>query len=86
MNSAKDEFYKHGGKIASMNKGKILLRCTSCSHSELVFKRVLDRRARPKCPACGWELVRSEKSRVENIDMQVNRKMVNRKCGSRPRL
>lgn len=58
--SARDDFYKDGGKLANHDRqGKILCTCIGCGAKEYLRQRVFDRASRPRCTQCGWELERS---------------------------
>lgn len=66
---AKGDFYRHGGRIANYRMaGKIWLTCVACNYSMATFKNVLDRAARPSCPACGWQMEPSDASKKKNRD------------------
>lgn len=58
--TAKDDFYKDGGKISNIGRrGKILCVCIGCGEREYLHQRVFDRASKPHCSRCGWTLERS---------------------------
>lgn len=64
---ARNDFFKDGGRLINTRvHGKIWLTCVACKYSMPVHKRVLDRAASPKCPACGWQMEPSEASKKKN--------------------
>lgn len=64
---ARKDFYNDGGRISNHRMaGRIWLTCIACKHHEVVHKNVLDRAARPRCPACGWDMEASKASVKKN--------------------
>lgn len=69
--AARKDFFNDGGRISNHRMtGKIWLTCIACKHRELVHKNVLDRAARPRCQACGWDMEASKASVTKNTKAQ----------------
>ncbi len=68
MTTAKNDFYRDGGKISNIGRqGKIHCVCIGCGAGEYLNQRVFDRAARPRCSRCGWELERSSAAHEKAI-------------------